>query len=93
MLFDFNAFLAKLDPFSAYEINKLTGGLINLTVRAVKTNSIDHGAFPGKASLILKFAPPFVAAVGPDAPFSQKRQVNETLLYPDSSVTDSEHIC
>jgi hypothetical protein len=76
MLFDFAAYLLKLDPSQFYTISELSGGLINVTVRALKTNTdnADSGAFPKHKSLILKYAPPFVAAVGESAPFSQFRQ-------------------
>src|ERR1700761_5864398 len=36
MNFDFAAYLAKLDPRYAYRIDRLTGGVVNVTVRATK---------------------------------------------------------
>ena len=85
--FDFSAYLAKLDPLTDYKIETLTGGLINLTVRAIRVGhrgadsdtipERDHGPFHGHDSLILKYAPPFVAAVGDTAPLSPFRQVKE----------------
>ncbi|PVI03062.1 hypothetical protein DM02DRAFT_652862 [Periconia macrospinosa] len=74
MSFDFCAFLCKLDPFVEYEFQSLSGGLINITVRATKTSHSDAGKFSGQGSLILKYAPPFIAAIGEEAPFSQTRQ-------------------
>ena len=78
MTFDFESYLAKLDPTQCYAIRQLTGGLINETVRAVKRSSLGpgEGAFPGYHSLVLKYAPPYVAAWGHRFPFSQARQVS-----------------
>ena len=75
MPFDFSSFLHKLDPSTEYEFQSLSGGLVNLTQRATKTSPLGAGKFPAQASLILKYAPPFIAALGEEAPFSQKRQV------------------
>jgi hypothetical protein len=75
MLFDFEYFLSKLDPAQIYEVRPLTGGLVNVTVRAAKVSAHTGGLFPAHGSLILKYAPPFVAAIGESAPFSQDRQV------------------
>jgi hypothetical protein len=44
--FNFAAFLAKIDQDSRYEIEPLSGGLVNPTVRARKT---DSGAVRGAA--------------------------------------------
>lgn len=77
MLFDFSSYLSKIDPSQSYTIQKLTGGVVNLTVRAIKkpSRTSDEGRFPGHRTLILKYAPPFVAEVGEKAPFSTFRQV------------------
>jgi hypothetical protein len=75
MLFDFEPFLSAIDPLQRYEIQPLTGGLVNVTVRATKVSGHSSGLFPAHGSLILKYAPPFVAAIGESAPFSQDRQV------------------
>ena len=79
MLFDFEAFLSKIDPSQKYEFQSLTGGLVNLTVRATKV-SPSGGIFPKHKTLILKYAPPFVVALGESAPFSQDRQVYLSAL-------------
>ena len=76
MSFDFGAFLSKIDASQTYECQPLTGGLVNLTVRARKTSPSGGGIFPKHDTLILKNAPPFVATIGEDAPFSQDRQVS-----------------
>lgn len=75
MLFDFEPFLSKIDPSQKYELQTLTGGLVNVTVRASKVLPSGGGFFPKHGTLILKYAPPFVAALGESAPFSQDRQV------------------
>jgi hypothetical protein len=76
MLFDFEPFLSKVDPSQKYEFQPLTGGLVNLTVRATKVSASGNGFFPKHNTLILKYAPPFVATLGASAPFSQDRQVH-----------------
>lgn len=77
MSFDFKTYLSEIDPTQTYTINSLTGGLVNLTVRAVKQPSIQisEGLFPSKQSIIIKHAPPFIAALGEEYQFSQFRQV------------------
>lgn len=77
MLFDFSSYLSKFDPSQSYTIKQLTGGLVNVTVRAVKCadSSADGGRFPDHQLIVLKYAPAFIAAVGETAPFSQYRQV------------------
>ena len=89
MSFEFCAFLRELDPSSEYDFQSLSGGLVNLTQRATKTSPLGAGKFPNQASLILKYAPPFIAALGEEAPFSQKRQVWKPSIVkscPDLSV-------
>lgn len=76
MSFDFKAFLSKIDPSQDYEFQSVTGGLVNLTGRARKILPSGGGTFPQHDTLILKYAPPFVAALGEEAPFSQARQVS-----------------
>ncbi|KAL0938035.1 uncharacterized protein CTRU02_207766 [Colletotrichum truncatum] len=85
MTFDFEDYLKKLYSGSSFEITVLSGGLVNNTVRASKTSGdAEH------ESLILKYAPPYVASEGPEMPFSQKRQVIEALmlsLLNDASIS------
>lgn len=76
--FDFKLYLKEIDPTEEYDITTLTGGLINLTVRATKT-AAGSGVFPDHRSIVLKHAPPFVASIGESAPFSPFRQVVEGL--------------
>ncbi|KAK7032278.1 hypothetical protein VNI00_013237 [Paramarasmius palmivorus] len=74
---NFTVFLKEIDPTVSYSIIPLTGDLINNTVRATKLQGAATGTFPGHSSIVLKHAPPFVASVGEDAPFSVFRQVVE----------------
>jgi hypothetical protein len=81
MTFNFSTYLSKIDPTQTYAIEQLTGGVVNLTVRATKKTSTasSQGLLPLNASLILKQAPPYVAGVGESAPMSQFRQVFTSL--------------
>jgi len=87
MTFDFSAYLSKIDPTQTYAIKQLTGGVVNLTVRATKKTSTasSQGLFPLNASLILKQAPPYVASVGEGAPMSQFRQVSISYISSNRS--------
>ena len=78
MSFDFVAYLCTLDPSQPYSIQPLSGGLINLTVRAEKdrNDASRSSIFPGRHSVVLKYAPPFIAALGEGVPFSTSRQVS-----------------
>ena len=79
MKFDFVSYLRELDPAASYAIEKLGGGLVNETVRATKLFGVSEGRFVGHPSLILKHAPPYVAARGEGvSPFSPARQVGLT---------------
>lgn len=77
MLFDFQGYLSNLDPSHSYTIHQLIGGVVNVTVRAIKTSSSGRGGgcFPDRSTLILKYAPPYVAEIGESAPLSTFRQV------------------
>lgn len=76
MLFDFKSYQAALDPAHAYTTTKLPGGLVNETVRATKRDALNaQSFFSGHSSLVLKYAPPFIAGRGEGHPFSQARQV------------------
>jgi hypothetical protein len=76
--FDFEKYLSNIDPANKYTIRALSGGRVNVTARAIKTPcaSIDAGRFPGHESIILKYAPAFIAKDGKGAPFSTFRQVS-----------------
>ncbi|KAF3940444.1 hypothetical protein ABW19_dt0204749 [Dactylella cylindrospora] len=84
--FDFTSFLSSLDPENTYTITHLTGGLVNLTVRATRhpkptdeeQRRIEETTiFKDHNTIILKYAPPFVAKVGEDAKFPWERQLTE----------------
>ncbi|KAL2136458.1 hypothetical protein VTI74DRAFT_3477 [Chaetomium olivicolor] len=82
MTFDFQPFLKTLYPSTTYSTTLLSGGLVNFTVRACRTNpppAAQDSPHP-PASLILKHAPPYIASVGAAAPFSQSRQAVEATL-------------
>jgi len=76
--FNFKKYLSNIDPENDYTIHALSGGRVNLTVRAIKApcTDIDAGRFPGHESIVLKYAPAFIAKDGEAAPFSTFRQVS-----------------
>lgn len=75
LAFDPTTYLFSLDPDVSYSATKLTGGFINLTFRATKTSGNNgKGRFPNYPSLIIKYATPYVAAIGKDAPMTLTRQ-------------------
>ena|SRR6266536_2023925 len=78
----FRRYLATIDPHQTYTIEKLAGGFVNYTVRAIKVPAHDNdrlSKFPGHTSIIIKHAPPFIAAIGEAAKLSPFRQVRLTL--------------
>jgi hypothetical protein len=76
MAFDFRNFLLTIDSSSCYDVQRLTGGVVNLTVRATRTRGDnEESRFANHSSIILKQAPPYVAGVGEHALISQVRQV------------------
>ena len=55
-------YLQRLDSEVAYSCNRLTGGVVNVTVRVVKKDQdVGKGRFPEHAKLILKHAPLYIA--------------------------------
>ena len=92
-LFDFDAFLkdplvrqalsATLGSYLTdsgpgskdYEVVELTGGFINVTVRVITRNG------NSKRTVILKYAPPFIAASVEKIPFGQFRQVRSIFSF------------
>ena len=78
MEFDFSAYLAAIDPGHRYKITKLTGGFVNLTVRATRDGSeTTSSSKVSESSLVLKYAPPYVAGRGEGFPMTRFRQVIE----------------
>jgi len=56
-----------------WEITKLSGGLINVTVRVIPRDELGRS---DPRSVVIKHAPPFVAAMGECAPFGTFRQAS-----------------
>ena len=82
--FNASSYLAKIDPSQSYKTEQLTGGLVNITIRATKTSQaqdINQGRFLGHPTIILKHALPYIAAIGPEAPFTRTRQVGFLFLF------------
>lgn len=78
MAFDGLAYLSEHDPAARYEVYQLSGGVINATFRATKlSGQPDAGRYAGHDSIILKHAPPYLAAIGPSVPFDVRRQTVE----------------
>ena len=91
LLFDFQKFLqggalddvfeAPSDPTGTppddrrWEVTKLSGGWINITVRAFPRREDDKLGKDPK-SVVIKYAPPFVARIGESVPFGTFRQVS-----------------
>lgn len=68
---NYQAYLQSIYPGTTWQIERLTGGLVNSTLRATKIS----GDVDGHESLILKHARPYVQVAGPDWQFSIERQV------------------
>lgn len=68
------AYLQDNPEFAAHTMEKLTGGTGNFVYRIHL-----HTAFAGRQTLVLKYAPPYVAASATKVPFDQKRQVLVSL--------------
>jgi hypothetical protein len=84
--FDFEAYLGSVCPGEQFAITVLTGGLVNLTVRAIRTSpALDTclSSLRNEASFILKHATPYIAALGESVPFSQFRQVDFAIWKTD----------
>lgn len=67
---DYPGYLTSVYPGTLWTVSRLTGGIVNSTLRAVKTSGN-----AGPDSLVIKHAHPYVEIAGPDAVFSTKRQV------------------
>ncbi|KAF7509202.1 hypothetical protein GJ744_008262 [Endocarpon pusillum] len=87
----------RIDPMQSYVVQRLTGGLVNITARATRLSKSDIpvSRFASHSSFILKHAPPYVAGIGPEAPFSTFRQTIEaralSLFLPSSN--SLHHLC
>lgn len=67
---NYQAYLESIYPGTTWRFDRLSGGLVNSTLRAVKIS----GDAP-HSSLIIKHARPYVEVAGPDWAFSTDRQV------------------
>jgi 5-methylthioribose kinase len=79
-LFNFDSWAKHKDPGHRWRFEPLSGGLVNVVVRAthVESTSEHLSVFHPYETVILKYAPPFIASIGPAAPFSEFRQVIES---------------
>lgn len=75
-LFDFDDYLQHVDAGQSYKVDRLTGGIINVTARALRRPSLGPSRFLDHTSIVLKHAKPYVATRGPNVPLSLKRQVS-----------------
>lgn len=72
---NYEPYLQSVYPSTTWTFEKLTGGIVNATLRATRTSSSTTSA---PTSLIIKHARPYVAAIGPEFSFSTERQVRST---------------
>ena len=68
---NYPAYLQSIYPDTAWTVQKLTGGIVNSTLRATKTAGPDYAP----KSVVLKHARPYIQSAGPGFAFSTKRQV------------------
>ena len=71
---NYQAYLESLFPNTTWEVERLTGGLVNSTSRATKTSGTAK-----YESLIIKHARPYIEVAGPEWAFSTERQVRNVL--------------
>ncbi|KAG8819116.1 hypothetical protein FRB91_009400 [Serendipita sp. 411] len=78
---DFAQYLNSLDERVKWETQQLQGGLVNVTMRAtplsheaVSSSTPPKVNLNGYKSMVMKHAPPYIASIGEEAPFSQFRQ-------------------
>lgn len=64
-----------------WEIERLSGGLVNVAVRA-SIRDYDELGGPDPKNVVIKYAPPFVAAMGKGAPFGTFRQASTSSPLP-----------
>lgn len=78
MSFDFQDYLARHNPEHTYLISELVGGFVNVTVRAICTDCVQESPTRSENdTMVLKYAPPYVAGRGEGAPMTQWRQTVE----------------
>lgn len=69
---DYQAYLQTVFPGTTWTTARLTGGIVNSTLRATQTSK-DKSSAP--QSLIVKHAHPYIESAGPEFTFSTERQV------------------
>jgi len=69
------------DVDDRWEVTRLIGGSINVTVRVTPPRRGGDKLARNARSVVMKYAPPYVAAIGEGAPFGTLRQVS-TLTLP-----------
>ncbi|KAM6513594.1 hypothetical protein FALCPG4_015981 [Fusarium falciforme] len=74
---DYNKYLSSLYPNTTWSTTRLSGGLVNTTVRATQMSSSSTDA---PKSVIVKHARPYIEAAGPEWAFTTKRQVIEAIF-------------
>lgn len=72
---NYQAYLQTVYPGTSWTVTRLTGGIVNATLRATKTSGD-----AGPESLVIKHAKPYVEIAGPEASFSTKRQVRAVCI-------------
>ena len=84
------AYLERYPEFAAHTVVKLAGGMGNFTYRIHLLR-----ALAGRQTLVLKYAPPYVASWGESFPLDQKRQVSTNLArlfcYTDIRISTSKY--
>jgi hypothetical protein len=76
---NYQAYLESVFPNTTWELERLTGGLVNATSRATRTSGTCV-----YNSLIIKHARPYIECAGPEWGFSTERQVAQRLFVIDS---------
>jgi hypothetical protein len=89
-IFDAQAYLENVDPSQKYTIDVLAGGIMNLTFRGTKAGDLKGGRFPEHMSLVMKYAPPYIAGMGSGYPLTTYRQVSDTSFGQALGVSRSQ---
>jgi len=98
MPFDFESYLARVHPQQKYDIQHFTVGIVNFAARAstikptVRDEDWQNSYFPGHSTFVLKQSPPYLAAIGESAAFSQERQVGLPMHHYSTS-NDASFVC
>ncbi|KAI8675529.1 hypothetical protein NCS57_00454300 [Fusarium keratoplasticum] len=74
---DYSKYLSSLYTGTSWSVTRLSGGLVNTTLRATQTSPVQSDV---PTSVILKHAKPYVEVAGPEWTFSTKRQEVEAIF-------------